>query len=158
MNVRARGTVRVALLAAGIATVAFVTLAATAGSAATRHAASASKAARPAKDIPGPRGPRGPRGPAGTKGAKGDPATALWALVASNGTLIKGSSVATITRSGSDYRVIFNRDVTNCATIATPTQAIISAADIVGPSTVAVAFRTSSDVAESEQFSLAVFC
>jgi hypothetical protein len=155
MNVRARGFVRVALLAAGFAAIALVTLAATTGFAATRHSSSAIKVTRPTKNIPGPRGPRGFRGP---RGPKGDSATSLWALVASNGTLIKGSGVATATKSGTDYRVIFNRDVTNCGTVATPTQASLAAADIAGSSTVAVAFRTSNGAAVSTQFSLAVFC
>jgi hypothetical protein len=72
--------------------------------------------------------------------------------------LIKGSGVATATKSGSDYRVIFTRDLTNCATVATPTQTSIAAADSIGSSTVAVAFRSSSGAAQSVQFSLAVFC
>src|SRR3954454_16530574 len=74
---------------------------------------------------PGPQGPQGAQGPAGPRGANGAngapgapgaKATALWAVLNANGTLSRGSSVASVAKLGTGiYEVIFNRDITNCA-------------------------------------------
>jgi hypothetical protein len=79
----------------------------------------------------GPAGTKGDTGAAGAKGdtgaagAKGDPgtpganATALWAVVAGDGTLARGSHVTSAASFGSgNYEVIFDRDVSGCAFVA----------------------------------------
>lgn len=63
--------------------------------------------------IPGPIGAQGPSGPAG------EPATKLWAVVNSDGTLRQGSGVVSVSgepKNGTS--VTFNRNVDNCAVIA----------------------------------------
>lgn len=58
-------------------------------------------------------GPQGPQGPAGTNGAD---ATKLFAVVASDGSLIAGSGVVSITReSAGQYLVEFSQSVQQCA-------------------------------------------
>ena len=53
-------------------------------------------------------------------GAPGAPATSLWAVVASDGTLARGSAGTTSASIGTgSYEVIFDRDVTGCAYQAT---------------------------------------
>jgi len=68
----------------------------------------------------GPAGPAGPAGAAGPAGPKGDSATALWAVVDQNGTLVrnKGASSALKLSTG-QYQVVFNQDVTGCSYQAT---------------------------------------
>jgi len=57
----------------------------------------------------------GPPGPAGT------PATNLFALVNPDGTIDRSSHVVSATSfGGGGYEVIFDRDVTQCAFMATP--------------------------------------
>jgi hypothetical protein len=69
--------------------------------------------------APGPAGARGPAGPPGANGAPGAPGASadVWAVVASNGTLNRGSHVTSVTKLGGTgvYEVIFDRNVTNCA-------------------------------------------
>jgi hypothetical protein len=67
----------------------------------------------------GPAGPRGETGPAGLNGTN---ATSLFAVVAANGTLVASSGVVgtvTHTTSSGIYTVSFNRDVSQCAFLAT---------------------------------------
>lgn len=75
--------------------------------------------------CPGPVGPRGAngapgaRGAPGVAGAPGKPATALWAVVNANGTLARGSHVASAAAlSPGIDEVVFDRDVTGCAYVA----------------------------------------
>ena len=67
-----------------------------------------------------------PAGPQGPKGDPGEPATRLWAVVNSDGTLRRGSGVVSTAAQGSaanPYIVVeFNRDVSNCAHIASHAQ------------------------------------
>lgn len=71
-----------------------------------------------------PRGPRGPQGLAGAQGARGESgaaATRLWAIVDDDGTLYRGSGVVSTRRGGpssGSYLVTFNRDVSQCAAVA----------------------------------------
>ena len=67
--------------------------------------------------APGPQGPAGPRGANGANGANGAPATALWAVINSDGTIARSSGVVSAAGTGGagQYQVIFNRNVTNCA-------------------------------------------
>jgi hypothetical protein len=131
------------------------------------------------------RGPRGKRGQAGTqgaqgqqgskgstgeqgpKGATGEPgasATALWAVVKSNGALSSSSPAAT----GSEqiatgaYRVDFDRDVSECAYSVTSSGfPFIGAAqsEASKPESVEVTLIRGIDEGfTNAQFSLAVFC
>jgi hypothetical protein len=71
--------------------------------------------------------PAGPAGPAGSKGDKGDagpPATALWAIVPSDGSIDSptgSSGVKTTFKTGpGQYRIEFNQSVASCAIAVTP--------------------------------------
>jgi hypothetical protein len=66
----------------------------------------------------GPAGPSGAQGPSGPAGA---PATALWASVDQNGTLVRNRGATSAQRNGvGNYQVIFNQSVTGCSYVATP--------------------------------------
>jgi hypothetical protein len=66
--------------------------------------------------APGARGATGPAGAAGPAGPAGAPATALWAVVRADGSLVRGSNVETTNRAaGGTYSVTFNRSVVACA-------------------------------------------
>jgi hypothetical protein len=70
----------------------------------------------------GPKGETGPRGAQGEKGAPGASATALWAVVNSAGTLVRGSGATAATllaATTSFYEVTFNRNVSACSYEAT---------------------------------------
>jgi Collagen triple helix repeat (20 copies) len=81
---------------------------------------------------PGPEGPAGPAGPAGPQGEKGEkgekgdqgepgaPAARSWAVVAADGTLVRGAGVASTVRTAIGlYDVTFVDDVANCAAVGT---------------------------------------
>jgi len=75
----------------------------------------------------GPQGAQGPQGPAGANGQNGDqgpqgpPGINLWAVVNTDGTLLRGSGATGSVRDAVGiYRVTFNRDVRNCAYAGTP--------------------------------------
>jgi hypothetical protein len=73
--------------------------------------------------LAGPKGDTGAAGPAGAKGDTGAPganATALWAVVADDGTLARGSHVTSVAQpfGTGTYEVIFDRDVSGCAFLA----------------------------------------
>ena len=66
---------------------------------------------------------KGATGLQGPKGEAGAPATNLWAVVSSDGKLIRGSGVTSTSQGETKegvYRVVFNQDVSACAFIATP--------------------------------------
>jgi hypothetical protein len=66
----------------------------------------------------GPPGPQGPPGPAGPPGAA---ATALWAVVDQNGTLVRNKGAASAQKNAvGQYQVIFSQDVTGCSYQLTP--------------------------------------
>jgi hypothetical protein len=79
----------------------------------------------------GSRGPTGPTGSKGETGAKGDTgakgetgsaASTLWAVVNAEGALARGGTGAVSAAEGSgtgQYEVLFNRNVSTCAYIAT---------------------------------------
>jgi len=76
----------------------------------------------------GPRGATGPQGPAGPPGATGPqgppgPGTnVMWAEIHTDGTLIRGSGIASVTHPFEGiYRVTFNSSVANCGIAATLT-------------------------------------
>jgi len=77
---------------------------------------------RGARGTPGEPGAAGEKGEAGVKGEAGPPATTMWAVVEASGKLVRGgSATASAERLGesSEYEVVFNRDVSECAYIAT---------------------------------------
>jgi hypothetical protein len=62
-----------------------------------------------------------------TEAAKRRQLTTLWAVVESNATLRYGKGVKSVSRFGDTgkYAVTFNRDVTKCSYVATPTDQIM---------------------------------
>ena len=74
------------------------------------------------KGAKGDRGDAGPRGETGATGLTGANATSLFAVVAANGTVSASSGVVGAvahTSSTGIYVVTFNRDVSQCAFLAT---------------------------------------
>ena len=68
------------------------------------------------KALSGKTGPNGAQGPSGPAGA---PATKLWAVVESDGTPRHGSGVVSVSGEPKNgTTVTFNRNVDNCAVIA----------------------------------------
>ena len=81
----------------------------------------------------GAQGPTGPQGAQGLKGDKGDPgtngtngtngadATKLWAVINADGSFARGSGVfqSALLANGGTYEVAFNRNVRDCAFLAT---------------------------------------
>ena len=66
-----------------------------------------------------PAGPKGDPGGQGPKGDPGAPATKLWAYLNYNGTLRRGSGIASTSRVGDGfYSVTFNQSIANCVGIA----------------------------------------
>lgn len=114
--------------------------------------------------VVGPAGPQGPEGPAGT------PATALWAVVAGDGSLIRGSGVISSGTTGGEgfNEVIFDRDVTGCSYVATlgvadnfstpPAGSIGVNGRFENVNGVFVITRDAADTAAGIGFHLAVFC
>ena len=68
---------------------------------------------------------RGRIGPQGPQGVPGEPATRLWAVVNSDGTLRRGSGVVGVSAEGPESNpyilVRFDRDVSNCAHVVSLT-------------------------------------
>ena len=69
----------------------------------------------------GAQGPQGLPGADGTQGPAGDPATTLWAVVNSDGTLARGGSNVTVTMNSGigEYQVRFDQNVRGCVYVAT---------------------------------------
>jgi hypothetical protein len=119
--------------------------------------------------APGAAGAAGPSGPSGPSGPAGASATALWASVNENGTLVrnKGATAAQKTDPGK-FQVVFNQDVTGCSYQATPGGPGITTAppfseikvgQIPGLAAgVQVFTGTPTGVLDSTSFFLAVFC
>jgi hypothetical protein len=82
---------------------------------------------RGARGAPGSPGPPGAPGNAGVAGARGPTGPAggasssLWAVVNLDGSLARGSGVVTVTHTAGTgiYKVQFNRNITQCAWLAT---------------------------------------
>ena len=111
------------------------------------------------------------RGEAGAGGETGPPPTTLWAVVSNKGALVRGGSAtvsATALLEPGAFEVVFDRNVSNCAYIATlgSTEAgstfpgMIAVATRLGnPDAVFVeTFGEKGKSALSESFHLAVFC
>ena len=93
----------------------------------------------------------------------------LWAVVETDGTLVRGSRVVSAANfAGSQYEVIFNRDVTGCAFIAvigSPGSAVFPApggAEVAGrsgkPNGVAIQTFNSAGAPAQRPFHLQVLC
>jgi hypothetical protein len=117
----------------------------------------------------GPVGPTGPAGPAGPRGEKddpGEPATTLFAVVAADAALVRGTGVATVARlAPGSYEVTFARGIADCAHVAT--LAVAEAAGATGQigvapgatgSAVRVETETSAGSNADRAFHLAVLC
>jgi hypothetical protein len=150
--------------------------------------ASKARGARGVRGAAGPPGPAGAQGPAGALGAKGDkgdkgdpgtagapgqPATKLWAVVESDGTLVRGSGAVSSGHAGGGagsgfYEVIFNTNVRACAYVATigntgsAGNPVPGEIGVVGRATnvngVFVATVNSAGAQADRSFHLAVFC
>lgn len=122
---------------------------------------------------PGQQGAGGPQGPAGAPGPSGASATALWASVAATGTVTANSGLTGIvssypSTSPAFYILTFNRNVSQCAHIATlstssesfePGQISISSALGGGnPDALEVYTYNASGTTQYRSFSVAVFC
>jgi hypothetical protein len=110
---------------------------------------------------PGPPGSTGPQGPAGAN------ATSLWGLIASTGTLTRGSGVVAVTHTSTGiYALTFTRDVSACTGLATPmstnggfqsqTQAVVSQSNVANQLNVATYDNTGS--AQDHGVAVAVLC
>jgi hypothetical protein len=68
---------------------------------------------------PGPKGETGSQGPVGPAGPQGEPGAAAskrWAVVAADGSLVRGSGVTSVTRTAAgSYEVAFGDPVAGCA-------------------------------------------
>jgi hypothetical protein len=75
-----------------------------------------------ATGAPGPQGAPGPAGAPGAAGAAGASATALWAVIGVEGEVLSASpalvSAKKLTPGNGQYEVVFNRDVSRCAYVA----------------------------------------
>ena len=122
----------------------------------------------------GPQGPQGPKGDKGDKGDAGTPATKLWAVVNSTGTLRRGSGVVSVSGNPGVFTTVkFNQNVAACAHVVSLArtapggpgafQAGEVSADEFQPNgfaadSVLVSTRDSAGSAASKDFQLAVFC
>jgi hypothetical protein len=110
----------------------------------------------------------GAQGPQGDPGPPGQGATALWAAVGSDGVLARGSGVASSLRGGvGQYGVIFDRDVTGCAYVASgstiiagpPPTRIVNVSPRTGDANgVFVRIDDAAGALTDSDFYLAVFC
>ena len=109
---------------------------------------------------PGPTGEAGPQGETGPAGQDGAPATSLWAFVNSDGTLGRGSGVASSSKESSGiYKVKFNGPVSACSYQATSAGSGYATVDLQTgkPDTVRVVTRKFG-VPLGASFNVAAFC
>jgi hypothetical protein len=121
--------------------------------------------------APGAKGEPGLRGEAGAGGETGPPPTTLWAVVSNKGALVRGGTgtvSATALLEPGAFEVVFDRNVSDCAYIATlgsieagsTFPGMIAVATRLGnPDAVFIeTFGEKGKSALSESFHLAVFC
>jgi hypothetical protein len=117
--------------------------------------------------LRGAQGPTGANGATGPSGPAGLPATALWAVIATNGTTSRNSHVTSSEKVATgQYVVIFDRDVKACAFVGS--LGGVAAESVVGQisatrrsinaSGVFVRTYDSAGTAADKSFHLAVFC
>ena len=119
------------------------------------------------KGASGAPGAAGAAGPTGPSGATGPPATALWAVVATNGSMARGSHVTSTDKvAAGQYVVVFDRDVKACAYLGS--LGGIAAESMIGQISVTrrsinangvfVKTYDSGGATADKSFHLAVFC
>jgi len=115
----------------------------------------------------GPAGPAGAAGPAGPTGPAGAAATALWASIDNNGTLVRNKGATSAQKNSTGlYQVVFNQDVTGCsyqATLGGPTttlfQGQVTASQLPAVNGgVRVLTQNSAGTPADASFFVAVFC
>jgi len=114
------------------------------------------------------KGAVGPAGPAGLAGLAGAPATALWAFVRSDGTLIRGKgTTASATTNVGFVNVTFNQPVDNCIWLATtgldsfalpPAGYATTDRNPAQPNTVFIQTRDAAGASAARDVMLGVFC
>ena len=117
----------------------------------------------------GAQGEAGAQGPAGPQGPQGEPGAAAskrWAVVAADGTLIRGSGVAAVARTAAgSYDVSFTDGVGGCAYVGTlalgetaGATGQIGVGSAEAATTVRVETETSTGSNADRSFHLAVLC
>jgi hypothetical protein len=124
--------------------------------------------ARGPAGLHGHPGQAGPRGETCSRGEAGPSAAALWAVVKGDGGLSRGAGAVSSSQvEPGRFEVLFNRDVSQCAYIATlgsPGSSLPHAGDIgvsggaKGVNAVFVRTRSAAGEETGESFHLAVFC
>jgi hypothetical protein len=113
------------------------------------------------------KGEQGPTGPSGATGPAGLPATALWAVIATNGTTSRNSHVTSSEKAAAgQYVVIFDRDVKACAFVGslggTAAESVVGQLSVtrrsINANGVFVRTYDSAGTAADKSFHLAVFC
>jgi hypothetical protein len=116
-----------------------------------------------------------PKGDKGEPGAQGEPATALWAMVNDDATVVRGKGVVSAAPSSGStpngqYAVTFDRSVENCSYLATLTNSATGGGfwssppegqtntSTRGVREVVVETSTSAGTVTPLDFNLAVFC
>jgi hypothetical protein len=117
--------------------------------------------------LKGARGPAGATGAAGPSGPAGPPATALWAVIATNGSAARNGHAASSEKVATgQYVVVFDRDVKACAYVATlggtAAESVVGQISVtrrsINANGVFVKTYDSAGVAADRSFHLAVFC
>ncbi len=117
--------------------------------------------------LKGASGTAGAAGPAGPSGATGPPATALWAVVAANGSKARDGHVTSSEKLATgQYVVVFDRDVKSCAFVGSlggtaaesVTGQISATRRSINANGVFVKTYDSAGTAADKSFHLAVFC
>jgi hypothetical protein len=108
-------------------------------------------------------GAPGPTGVAGPKGDPGAPAAAYWARVSGNGAVTASSGGVTVAHQvlSSSYVVTFPADVSQCAALAQPYQALVYLYVSPGAAANSIAVGTESPSGSTSlgsEFALAVYC
>lgn len=118
----------------------------------------------------GLRGEQGPRGEAGARGEQGPAASALWAVVKGAGELVRSHGVLAVNKrepTPGEYEVVFDRNVSGCAYIATlgsplvgvPPDGTVAVAGLANnEDAVLVKTRSGGNADFNESFDLAVYC
>jgi hypothetical protein len=122
-----------------------------------------------AQGEPGPKGETGSQGPVGPAGPQGEPGAAAskrWAVVAADGSLVRGSGVTSVTRTAAgSYEVAFGEAVAGCAYVGTlglgetaGATGQIGVGTAEAATTVRVETETSTGSNADRGFHLAVLC
>jgi hypothetical protein len=112
----------------------------------------------------GPVGKAGPAGPQGKPGVAGAPATKLFVVSDESGNILASRGVvsqAQVIQKIGTYAVPFDRDIRNCARVATIGDgAAFISTEVASPTVVKVVTTGASNpgTGEAHSFSLAVFC